>query len=323
MLDYVGGDIGQIMADESQHVHSRSAYDMMEEYKIGELGGDEKIVSEDWVPREDFHPDETDALADYNRNKFLDLSQPLLMQVWRAKFTKEYYLSQVHNPRHLKESARLFGNSFLESFTRTKWYVVPLFWGPITAFLFALSLKQFDDSSVTARSLFTWPPNVSAPSQSAFLSTMGCFFAGNIIWTILEYTLHRFLFHVDHYLPEANWAMLLHFLLHGIHHYLPMDRLRLVMPPTLFLALETPFTKLAHLIFPKAAANGIIAGAFTFYILYDCMHYALHHTRLPQYMAEMKRYHLAHHYKNFELGFGVTSKIWDYVFNTVLPIATK
>jgi 4-hydroxysphinganine ceramide fatty acyl 2-hydroxylase len=127
---------------------------------------------------------------------------------------------------------------------------------------------------------------------------MACFFAGNVIWTILEYTLHRFLFHVDHYLPEQNWALVLHFLLHGIHHYLPMDRLRLVMPPTLFLALETPFTNLAHLIFPKAWANGIIAGAFTFYILYDCMHYALHHTRLPQYMAEMKRYHLAHHYKS-------------------------
>jgi 4-hydroxysphinganine ceramide fatty acyl 2-hydroxylase len=68
----------------------------------------------DWVPNEHFHPDETDALADYNRNKFLDLSKPLLMQVWRANFTKEYYLSQVHNPRHLKEPARLFGNNFLE-----------------------------------------------------------------------------------------------------------------------------------------------------------------------------------------------------------------
>lgn len=56
----------------------------------------------------------------------------------------------------------------------------------------------------------------------------------------------------------------------------------------------------------------------------------------------MKKYHLAHHYKNFELGFGVTStfllfdglqlidgaerlhlfigKIWDYLFNTVLPV---
>jgi len=150
---------------------------------------------------------------------------------------------------------------------------------------------------------------------------MGCFFAGNIIWTILEYTLHRFLFHVDHYLPEANWAMLLHFLLHGIHHYLPMDRLRLVMPPTLFLALETPFTKLAHVIFPKAAANGIIAGAFTFYILYDCMHYALHHTRLPQYMAEMKRYHLAHHYKSkltcslsaTKLIIRLRARLWSYL----------
>jgi hypothetical protein len=34
------------MADEDQHVHSRSAYDMMEEYIVGELGGDEKTVSE-------------------------------------------------------------------------------------------------------------------------------------------------------------------------------------------------------------------------------------------------------------------------------------
>jgi 4-hydroxysphinganine ceramide fatty acyl 2-hydroxylase len=34
------------MGDEDQHVHSRSAYDMMEEYIVGELGGDEKIVSE-------------------------------------------------------------------------------------------------------------------------------------------------------------------------------------------------------------------------------------------------------------------------------------
>ena len=57
-------------------------------------------------------------------------------------------------------------------------------------------------------------------------------------------------------------------------------------------------------------------------------------------MKEMKKYHLAHHYKNFELGFGVTSKppvsppqresrrltffllgkIWDIVFNTVLRV---
>lgn len=66
---------------------------------------------------------------------------------------------------------------------------------------------------------------------------------------------------------------------------------------------------------------------------------SLHHTMLPNYIKEMKKYHLAHHYKNFELGYGVTSqlfsmqpshrsnilhsfpgKIWDIVFNTVIPV---
>ena len=57
---------------------------------------------------------------------------------------------------------------------------------------------------------------------------------------------------------------------------------------------------------------------------------------LPAYLRHMKKYHLAHHYKNFELGFGVTStytwqvdvlflisfvgKIWDYAFNTLLVV---
>ena len=46
ILEWAGKDIGQIMADPSSHVHSRSAYEMMDEYLVGELGGDEQIVSE-------------------------------------------------------------------------------------------------------------------------------------------------------------------------------------------------------------------------------------------------------------------------------------
>lgn len=66
-----------------------------------------------------------------------------------------------------------------------------------------------------------------------------------------------------------------------------MDRMRLVMPPLLFFALQTPFTKLAHKLFPAWMANGIISGAFVFYVAYDVMHYALHHTKLP----EVSRFH--------------------------------
>lgn len=36
------------------------------------------------------------------------------------------------------------------------------------------------------------------------------------------------------------------------------------MPPALFFALQAPFTRLAHILFPAPVANGIIAGSFTF-----------------------------------------------------------
>lgn len=38
--------MGEAMADKEEHVHSRAAYEMMEDFRIGELGGTEKIVSE-------------------------------------------------------------------------------------------------------------------------------------------------------------------------------------------------------------------------------------------------------------------------------------
>ena len=53
------------------------------------------------------------------------------------------------------------------------------------------------------------------------------------------------------------------------------------MPPTLFTALQFPFTQLAYAVFPLFVANGVIAGAFFFYVGYDSVHYALHHTKLP------------------------------------------
>lgn len=203
-------------------------------------------------------------------------------------------------------------------FTRTPWYVVPMIWLPIAASLFYRSAQQFTLLEQGKAELVPLNTPVTF-SPAATATSTACFALGVFIWTLLEYTLHRFLFHVDEFLPDAGPFLTLHFLLHGIHHYLPMDRLRLVMPPLLFFVLSFPFTRLAYLIFPTAAfANGVIAGAFAMYVCYDCMHYALHHTKLPAYMREMKKYHLLHHYGNFELGFGVTSKVWDYVFGTML-----
>ncbi|GLB39152.1 putative ceramide hydroxylase involved in the alpha-hydroxylation of sphingolipid-associated very long chain fatty acids [Lyophyllum shimeji] len=321
ILKYAGKDVGEVMKDKNEHDHSESAYEMLDEYIIGRLGTESTTVSDDWEATDDFHPDDTDEVKDFEKNQFLDLRKPLLRQVWEANWSKLYYLQQVHQPRHLPEPARFFGPDILEYNTRTVWYVVPMFWGPIAAYLFLRSVLQWSGPlpPFTSKPALPLPALFMVPAAN-YIKTLVCFFVGNAIWTLLEYFIHRFIFHIDALLPDHRAFLTLHFLMHGVHHYLPMDRLRLVMPPALFFILQTPFTRLAHMIFPAPIANGIISGAFTFYILYDCMHYALHHTKLPAYFREMKKYHLAHHYKNFDLGFGVTSKIWDYVFNTVLPV---
>jgi hypothetical protein len=44
-------------------------------------------VGADWVATDDFHPEDTDTLADFNRSKFLDLNKPLLKQVFFANFS--------------------------------------------------------------------------------------------------------------------------------------------------------------------------------------------------------------------------------------------
>lgn len=307
LLRHAGKDLGQLMDDPTQHSHSKAAYEILADFQIGIIGSPETILDPNLVIDDNFQPTKTDLDKDYARNQFLDLSKPLIVQMWNCRFSKAFYLQQVHQPRHLSKPARLFGAWYLEMFTRTSWYVVPMIWLPIAFALFHRSLQQLQLDHLLSLS-------------SAWSIAIGCFLFGNLVWTLLEYILHRFLFHIDGFLPDRPFFLLLHFLLHGVHHYLPMDRLRLVMPPILFALLSHPFTRLAYLLFPVAHANAVIAGSFTFYVLYDCTHYALHHTQLPSYIKEMKIYHMAHHFKDADLGFGVTSKIWDYAFGTVLPV---
>ncbi|ORY74786.1 inositolphosphorylceramide-B C-26 hydroxylase [Leucosporidium creatinivorum] len=309
ILEYAGRDITTVMSDPLEHSHSDSAFSLLQSYQVGVVGAEERITNVNFVFTDHFKPQDTDNGDDWERNQFLDLDRPLVMQMWNSDFSKSFYLQQVHQPRHLPHPARLFGPSYLEMFTRTPWYVVPLIWVPITLYILYLSVSQQLDKGTE------W--------GTAWARTGACFLLGNFIWTLLEYTMHRFVFHIEEYLPDRPFFLMLHFLLHGIHHYLPMDGLRLVMPPILFTVLQAPFTKLGHLLFPPFMANGIIAGAFAFYVAYDMAHYFFHHASLPGFLKSQKSYHMEHHYKEPNLGFGVTSPVWDWVFDTEFVSAPK
>jgi 4-hydroxysphinganine ceramide fatty acyl 2-hydroxylase len=67
-----------------------------------------------------------------------------------------------------------------------------------------------------------------------------------------------------------------------------------------------------------------MAGFLTGYVMYDMTHYFIHHNKPAlSYWRDLKDYHILHHYKNPKLGFGVSNKIWDYAFDTVLYAEDK
>lgn len=196
VLEYAGKDVGDILKDSTSHEHSEAAYDVLDDSLVGFLvdkdgangsanghvnGSADAGKPADWVhPRtgmsceEDLSKD-TDYSQDFKKHKFLDLSKPLFLQVWRGGFTKEFYLEQVHRPRHYKggASAPLFGN-FLEPLTKTPWWAVPLIWLPCDAYGVFLASQGLPALHVAGYWVF------------------GVFF-----WTFIEYCLHRFLFHLD------------------------------------------------------------------------------------------------------------------------------
>lgn len=318
IVEYAGKDITDILADAISHTHSESAYEMLDEMLVGYLATEEEeeellkkhkdmevVLDVDGlrvadltefgeIPEDLLHV-KTDHKEDLKKHNFLDLDKPLIMQILRADWTRDFYVDQIHRPRHYgKGSAQLFGN-FLEPISLTPWWVVPTLWIPINFYIFYLGAKELTP-----------------------IMTLSFWLLGLFVWTLLEYGLHRFLFHLDDNLPDHQVAFALHFLLHGLHHYLPMDRLRLVMPPTLFCALCYPFYKLVFALLPYHIACVGFAGGFLGYIMYDVTHYMLHHAKLPKYYQQLKTYHLEHHYKNYQLGFGVTNNFWDRVFGTYL-----
>ncbi|KZZ94119.1 Inositolphosphorylceramide-B hydroxylase [Ascosphaera apis ARSEF 7405] len=313
ILEYGGKDITEIMADEESHVHSDAAYEMLEEYLIGtvtsdaaeaalhDAAEDEPIYKNTGMSTAEDLNKETDLEADFKKHHFLDLNRPLIPQMWTGGFSKAFYLDQVHRPRHYKggASAPLFGN-FLEPLTKTAWWVIPLVWLPAITCGVLIGMGGMPNKLVGA----------------AYFSL------GYSLWSLIEYSMHRFLFHIDDYLPDNRVFLMLHFLMHGIHHYLPMDRYRLVMPPTLFIILAAPFYRFAHfvLFYNWHAAVLAYCGGVLGYVVYDLTHYFLHHKQLPKNYQELKKWHLAHHFADYQNGFGVTTPFWDKVFGTELRL---
>ncbi len=135
------------------------------------------------------------------------------------------------------------------------------------------------------------------------------------IWTLSEYWLHRLLFHWE---PSFRGGDRLHFMIHGVHHDHPNDKLRLVMPPAASIPLAAIFCAAFFLLFGTAAAYPLFAGFIAGYLVYDYTHYFIHHS-VPRsnFGKRLREQHMRHHFQDHRFGFGVSSPFWDSVFRTL------
>ncbi len=199
--------------------------------------------------------------------------------------------------RASEQSPRMFQSDFIDLFSRTPWWTVPLLWVPGTVAFFVLGLVQ----------------------GVAALPSVGLWIAGYVLWGLTEYALHRTAFH---WVPKASWGERYHFFVHGVHHQWHWDKYRLVMPPAVSLTLCVVFMALFRAVFGPVLMWPLFSGFVFGYCVYDCMHYAQHHSRIRwKWFMKLKAHHMSHHHnkKYQELRFGVSSMFWDRVFGTLEP----
>ena len=139
--------------------------------------------------------------------------------------------------------------------------------------------------------------------------------AGVAIWTLTEYWLHRLVFHWE---PDNAFGRRMHFVIHGIHHDHPNDKLRLVMPPAVSIPLAALFFAAFALLFGMPAAFPVFAGLLVGYLVYDYTHYYVHHFVPRSALGKrLREQHMRHHFQDHRFGYGVSSPLWDVVFGTL------
>jgi dihydroceramide fatty acyl 2-hydroxylase len=194
---------------------------------------------------------------------------------------------------HLRASPPLLPVPALDRFTRVHPLVPVLLYVPVIAILVVLAVSTLS------------PANLAVTVV-----------AGYVVWTLAEYWIHRVAFHFE---PEGDLGARLHFMVHGVHHEHPNDPLRLVMPPLA----SVPLAIVCALIFRVVAGpelwTGVTAGFLIGYVVYDELHYLLHH-HVPRGAVgrRLRELHMRHHFQDDTRGFGISAPYWDRVFRTAV-----
>ncbi len=151
-------------------------------------------------------------------------------------------------------------------------------------------------------------------TEMGVVAILACLAGGYVFWTLFEYWLHRIVFHFE---PEHGIGARLHWIIHGVHHDHPNDPKRLVMPPAVSVPLALLMFGLFVLVLGTPAAYMFTASFLASYLVYDELHYYLHHGRPTTWMGrKFRELHMRHHFQDDTIGYGISAPWWDNVFGT-------
>ena len=188
---------------------------------------------------------------------------------------------------------RVFKNGFIEDWFATAHWTVPGLWSiPVV-----LGISVYSYTVI------------------GLLPTLSMLFYGVLFWTLMEYVLHRWLFHRR----PSSWHFdkVQMFMLHGYHHEFPNDPWRLVAPPIMSWPGAVIVGTLQISILGWTYGLPLLAGTILGYLAYDWIHYYEHHGRPTSKVAKwMRRLHSIHHFNDPEVNHGISSPLWDGLFAT-------
>lgn len=143
------------------------------------------------------------------------------------------------------------------------------------------------------------------------LKAAALFLAGLAWWSLLEYLLHRFVFHR---FPRTLGRR-------HLQHHARLKERRLAMAPAVSALAGVAIHGLVF-VGGLGSRTGVplLAGLVVGYAAYEAVHYATHYViARGRVLKALRRHHLIHHHAQPGARYGVTTPFWDWVFGTLPP----
>ena len=199
----------------------------------------------------------------------------------------------IMESKSIGEGGRIFQSPVLEALTKTH-ISIPLviFYGiAVAAIWWSIDVLHLD-----------------------VVATIALFLVGLFFFTLTEYTVHRYFYHMG---TDSPKKARMQYVFHGVHHEHPRDKKRLALPPLMSVLVASMFIGLFRLLLGEhgfAFGGGFMAG----YATYLLAHYAIHVYNPPKNILRVIwKHHNLHHFVGDTGAFGVSSPFWDHIFGTM------